>query len=156
MAPRATPPPALARPRSRTAPPTARRRSSVPSLPAARPTPAGTTFLPGGPAPLHTGSSGSTTAAPPPPSPARHRRRPRSRALSPAAQRPAGGLPRRPANPPNAACPLPSGPPILRLRDPSRAATHTKLRRIGLIDRTSLVRRLSPELMLVDPELAER
>jgi hypothetical protein len=35
-------------------------------------------------------------------------------------------------------------------------AFNTQLRRIGLIDQQSLVRCLSPELMLVDPELARR
>src|SRR5919197_1385356 len=37
-----------------------------------------------------------------------------------------------------------------------RMAFDTQLRRIGLIDQQSLVRCLSPELMLVDPELASR
>ena len=72
----------------------------------------------------------------------------------------AGGAPSvPPANHSNGACSGPEASPILRLRGttPRMAYSQTaETAAIGLIDQHTLERLLSPELMLVDAELAER
>lgn len=66
-------------------------------------------------------------------------------------------LARPPANHSNGACPARESSPIVRTRGQAPHGEHTKpaeTAAIGLIDQHSFVRSLSPELMLVDPELA--
>src|ERR671931_1883323 len=69
-----------------------------------------------------------------------------------------GSLPEPPAaqTPSNGACQGRKARRYCTCGSGFRMAFDTQLRRIGLIDQQSLVRCLSPELMLVDPELASR
>jgi hypothetical protein len=61
-----------------------------------------------------------------------------------------------PQTPSNGACPARKGRRYCTCGSGFRMAFDTQLRLIGPIDQQSLVRCLSPELMLVDPELASR
>src|SRR5919197_6438130 len=69
-----------------------------------------------------------------------------------------GSLPEPPAaqTPSHGACPARQARRYCTCGSGFRMPFDTQLRRIGLIDQQSLVRCLSPELMLVDPELASR